>query len=348
MITLESNSAEMPQLTEEQLEQAVSGELSVIWQGRRLPLRLQRDELEAYRKAQDEGYVLVRRRRMNLPFAYGAWCDLQHRPSIKIEVRRVYAAVQLHMITASPRRLSSVEQEQVREHFKRWMEADAWYTSSELYAYCSKVRTERAQVLAQALQLMLHRARPGAPVELTALDGDALERAKAVGYLVASLDLEQADAARRAWRAWCHRHRRPTLIVAPDEPDAPGELPSRYSLNLLPTQYASARFQQFTVEDVRRILLCASRVAPGCLGGVLEGSSGEGEGRFRTAYLTNAAIGVGPLSLRKACRLGAAVLASLGFEPGVQELPSVEWDEAEAAAELPLFESPAAPEDGSA
>lgn len=53
--TLESNSTDMPQLTEEQLEQAIRGELAVVWQGRRLPLRLQRDELEAYRKAQEEG-----------------------------------------------------------------------------------------------------------------------------------------------------------------------------------------------------------------------------------------------------------------------------------------------------
>ncbi|MEL6178544.1 MAG: hypothetical protein AAFS10_06300 [Myxococcota bacterium] len=336
--TLESNSTDMPQLTEEQLEQAIRGELAVVWQGRRLPLRLQRDELEAYRKAQEEGYVLVRRRRMNLPFAYGAWCDLQHRPSIKIEVRRVYAAVQLHMITASPRRLSTPEQEQVREHFRRWMEVDAWFTSSELYAYCSKVRTERAQVLAQALQLMLHCSRPGsATVDMAALEGDALTRAQAVGYLVVSIDHDRADAARRAWRAWCHRHRRPTLVVTPQRPETPGEI-SSCNLEILPTQYASARFQQFTVEDVRRILLCISRLAPERLGDVLEGmTTGAEHTQFRGAYLTHAAVGVGPLPLRQACRLAAAVLASMGVRPGdVQPVDGGVEPEGEPC-DLPLF-----------
>ena len=325
---LESNSSEMPQLTEGQLAQAVVGDLVVIWQGQRLPLKLRRDELRVYHDAQDAGYVVVRRRRVNLSFAFSTWCDLHNKPSIKLEVRRVYAAVQLHMITTSHRRLSNSEQEGIGRQFKRYMHQDSWFTLGELYAYCSKVQVDKAKVLARSLLLTLQRSKP-TPVDLKSLDGDALERAIAVGYLVGKTDEHQLQV----WRNWCHSNRRPTVTLNPIE--APGR-PEQFTLELLPTQYANSRFQQFTVEDVRRILLNVSRISPKLLQKVLEGTSPRTEGDYRSSYLSYSGFSVGPLPLKTACRLASGALNSLGFLPGqeaITALPLVD-DQSES---VPLF-----------
>lgn len=297
---LEVEGASLPRLTQEQVEAAVVGELTVIHQGRKLPLKLRKEEREAFEQAKEDGFVVVRRRRVHLPFVHGAWCDALSVASVKVEVRRVYAAVQLHMVTASGRRLSVQDQEAVMAGFARYMEDDAWCSVGELFCACDKVRTDKARVLARELVLIARRAgRAKASAEV--LDGDALERAKVLGYLVCSAQGAEAESQEADYRMWCLRTQRPTLVIAPDPS---GET---WSLTLRPSP--SLKGRALTVEQARRALVCVLHHSPRHLSAILEHADSDTHGHS----LNDQALRIARLPLRDACKLAAAMLASLGF-----------------------------------
>ncbi len=101
MGVVQSRSSTLPWIDEETLVECISGKTRLEWHREVIPLRLSALEMREYVRARERGFCVGRARGESLFWAYGYWCELRGRPTVKVELRRKYAAVKLDMITAN-------------------------------------------------------------------------------------------------------------------------------------------------------------------------------------------------------------------------------------------------------
>lgn len=101
MRVVRTNSSVYPSIDDRQLVEFVQGRARLEWGNKEIPLRLNGAELEEFFKAKRRGFCVGSASRENLLSAWGFWCELRHRPTVKVGLKRKYARVTLDMITSS-------------------------------------------------------------------------------------------------------------------------------------------------------------------------------------------------------------------------------------------------------
>ena len=92
-------------LNPDEVEMAITGQVRVFRrQGGGLPdvevsLQLSRDDLQTFRKAQEQRYLLLRKKSKQLIDAWYAWCHAEKIPLIVVHLRKRTATVELDMVT---------------------------------------------------------------------------------------------------------------------------------------------------------------------------------------------------------------------------------------------------------
>lgn len=145
--------------TEQTLEDAIRGRITVSRWGHPVPYRLNGEERREFEHAKQRHFLIARGQRANLENAYYEWCALGPQPYVVVRPRRDYATVKADLICCQPSEPHLDAAAEAESLLQRESAPGAWISVGTLT--CSdKVPVERAEEVAAMLWAILTAPRP--------------------------------------------------------------------------------------------------------------------------------------------------------------------------------------------